>query len=128
MTRIGYGTLAGVLLDGPDDGEETRVKVDGEPLSVLVLAMGTNSIPLRSVDAAAAYIPFIADARKKLKEGMEAMVLQGCTSLARDVMCSFRKFPDVLIVSRTNRCLHPHYRLHIICAVYRRWWKASYVI
>jgi hypothetical protein len=46
-----------------------------------MLPANTNSIPLRSVNAAAAHIPFITNARKKVTEEMQAMVVQGLTSL-----------------------------------------------
>ncbi|KAN0090816.1 Golgi transport complex subunit 5 domain containing protein [Tylopilus felleus] len=74
------------LLDGPDEDEleEIHAHPDGES-SLLTSA---NSIPLRSVNAAAAYIPFIADSRKKVREEMEAMVLQGLTSLDQSLLAS----------------------------------------
>ena len=75
------------MLDGPDedDLEGTRAHPDGEAS----LPTSANSIPLRSVNAAAAYIPFITDARKKVKEEMEAMVLQGLGSLVCSIYCPF---------------------------------------
>lgn len=75
------------MLDGPDEEhpEETHAHPDGESS----LPTSANSIPLRSVDAAAAYIPFITDSRKKVKEEMEAMVLQGLSSLVCSIPCVF---------------------------------------
>ncbi|KAF8135795.1 hypothetical protein EV363DRAFT_1447546 [Boletus edulis] len=76
----------GSLLDGPDggDSEETHAPPDGESSS----SMSTNSSPLRSVHAAAAYIPFTTDSRKKVREEMEALVLQGLTSLDQSLLAS----------------------------------------
>ena len=72
------------MLDGPDEGdlERTPAQPDGELLPTRV-----NSIPLRLVNAAVAYIPFITDARKKVEEEMEAMVLQGLGSLVCHICC-----------------------------------------
>ncbi|KAH0827442.1 Golgi transport complex subunit 5-domain-containing protein [Lanmaoa asiatica] len=83
---LSIAELIGALLDGPDEDnpEEAHAHPDGES-SLLTSA---NSIPLRSVNAAAAYIPFITDSRKKVKEEMEAMVLQGLTSLDQSLLAS----------------------------------------
>lgn len=91
------GWRVGALLDGPDeeDLEGIRTHLDGEGNAALLTR--ENNIPLRSVHAAAAYIPFITDSRKKVKEEMEAMVLQGLGSLVRSI---YRVFTTrVLIVS-----------------------------
>ncbi|KAF8556095.1 hypothetical protein OG21DRAFT_1506874 [Imleria badia] len=75
----------GALLDGPDeDHREETHGPDGESS----LPTSANSIPLRSVNAAAAYIPFITDSRKKVTEEMEAMVLQGLASLNQSLLAS----------------------------------------
>ena len=68
-----------MLLDGPEEGDGEGT-VHPEEASVQTR---TNSIPLRSVNAAAAYIPFITDSRNKVKGEMEAMVHQGLDSLVR---------------------------------------------
>jgi len=75
------------LLDGPDEDspEDTQARPDGESS----LPTSANSIPLRSINAAAAYIPFITSSRKKVKEEMQAMVLQGLTSLVCSIHCTF---------------------------------------
>ena len=75
------------MLDGPDedDPEEIHAHPDGESS----LPASANSIPLRSVNAAAAYIPLITDSRKKVMEEMEGMVLQGLTSLVCSIRCTF---------------------------------------
>jgi hypothetical protein len=74
------------LLDGPDEDnpEETHAHPEGESS----LPTSANSIPLRSVNAAAAYIPLITESRKKVKEEMEGMVLQGLTSLDQSLLAS----------------------------------------
>lgn len=113
------------MLDGPDEDhpQETRAHPDGESS----LPTSANSIPLRSVNAAAAYIPFITDSRKKVKEEMEAMVLQGLTSLVGSIHCIFgHERPDV--VGRISRCSHHHFRRLITFARYQHWWKVLYVI
>ncbi|KAF9222669.1 hypothetical protein BS17DRAFT_176069 [Gyrodon lividus] len=76
----------GALLDGPDEAhpEGAVSHSDGESM----LPANANTIPLRSVNAAAAYIPFITDARKKVTEEMEAMVIQGLTSLDQSLLAS----------------------------------------
>ncbi|KAF9245062.1 Golgi transport complex subunit 5-domain-containing protein [Melanogaster broomeanus] len=74
------------LLDGPDEANP-----EGEPPQTedgSVLPVNANSIPLRSVNAAAAYIPFITNARQKVTGEMEAMVIQGLTSLNQSLLAS----------------------------------------
>ncbi|KIJ19018.1 hypothetical protein PAXINDRAFT_128297 [Paxillus involutus ATCC 200175] len=73
------------LLDGPDEDQEGALShTDAESM----LPANTNSIPLRSVNAAAAHIPFITNARKKVTEEMQAMVVQGLTSLDQSLLAS----------------------------------------
>ena len=70
----------GALLDeGPSDpesGHPSRSTDASEERG------STDSIPLRSVTAVAAYIAFISDARTRVTREMEAMVIRGLTSLA----------------------------------------------
>ncbi|KIK94986.1 hypothetical protein PAXRUDRAFT_827467 [Paxillus rubicundulus Ve08.2h10] len=74
------------LLDGPDEAneEEALSHTDAES----VLPANANSIPLRSVNAAASHIPFITNTRKKVTEEMQAMVVQGLTSLDQSLLAS----------------------------------------
>ncbi|KAG9316298.1 hypothetical protein JVU11DRAFT_2329 [Chiua virens] len=74
----------GALLDGPDEGDGVHAQPDAET----TLPTRANSIPLRSVNAAASYLSFITDARKKVKGEMEAMVLQGLASLNQSLLAS----------------------------------------
>ncbi|KIJ67605.1 hypothetical protein HYDPIDRAFT_84403 [Hydnomerulius pinastri MD-312] len=76
----------GSLLDGPNEfnSEGVLSGADGES------TQPTNAIaiPLRSVNAAAAYIPFISSARTKVEGEMESMVIQGLTSLDQSLLAS----------------------------------------
>jgi hypothetical protein len=70
------------LLDGPITPPETA------PLqSTVADAEGTNpensgsGIPLRAINAVASHVPFIEDARTKVTNEMENMVLTGLTTL-----------------------------------------------
>ncbi|KAF8135793.1 Golgi transport complex subunit 5-domain-containing protein [Boletus edulis] len=65
------------LLDGPDGADSEDASPDG-----------ANSILLHSVHAATAYTPFITNSRKKVREEMEAMVLQGLMSLDQSLLAS----------------------------------------
>lgn len=60
--------------DGTDD-DESIASNDAENSSA--------GIPLRSIKAVAAHVPFIEDARAKVTNEMESMVLTGLTSLVR---------------------------------------------
>ncbi|KAF8441583.1 hypothetical protein L210DRAFT_3537615 [Boletus edulis BED1] len=67
------------LLDGPDggDSEETHAPPDGESS----LSMSTNSSPLRSVHAAAAYIPEEMEALTSLDQSLLVSSLQTAYNL-----------------------------------------------
>ncbi|KAJ7287365.1 Golgi transport complex subunit 5-domain-containing protein [Mycena rebaudengoi] len=77
------------LLDGPITPPETA------PLqSTVADAEGTNpensgsGIPLRAINAVASHVPFIEDARTKVTNEMENMVLTGLTTLNQSLLAS----------------------------------------
>ncbi|KAH7888451.1 Golgi transport complex subunit 5-domain-containing protein [Phlebopus sp. FC_14] len=74
------------LLDGPDDADSEDVL--SSHANEETKPIDANAIPLRSVNAAAAYIPFISNARTKVEGEMEAMVIQGLTTLDQSLLAS----------------------------------------
>lgn len=74
LTRARDAAVA--LLDASEDGG-ARVEDADEPLGA-----GTG-VPLRAVDAVAAHVRAIEDARAKVTAEMETMVLGGLTTLVR---------------------------------------------
>lgn len=68
--------------DGTNDNESATSNDDAENSSV--------GIPLRSIEAVAAHVPFIEAARAKVMSEMENMVLTGLTTLVRSSPDSFK--------------------------------------
>lgn len=77
----------------PTDGEGDLEKED--PIAT---TKDTTYIPLRSVNAVAAHIPFIEDAREKVTAEMQAMVLTGLSTLVRPS-------PLYLHLSLSSQCI-----------------------
>jgi conserved oligomeric Golgi complex subunit 5 len=79
VTRI---LLQVALLDGPTD---TAGPVGGPFSTAIDTATSTASaeIPLRSLNAVSAHVPFIEDARVRVTTEMENMVLTGLSTLVR---------------------------------------------
>ncbi|KAG6333689.1 hypothetical protein ID866_5396 [Astraeus odoratus] len=71
----------GALLDDAPEGLDGSSQSSASANEDALLG-STDPIPLRSVNAVAAYIPLISDARTKVTREMEAMVIEGLTSLA----------------------------------------------
>jgi hypothetical protein len=66
--------------------ENSQIQADQEGVSKIQSVSSDNAttgIPLRSVHAVAAHVPFIEDARTKVTSEMENMVLTGLTTLVR---------------------------------------------
>ncbi|KIM91987.1 hypothetical protein PILCRDRAFT_809983 [Piloderma croceum F 1598] len=74
-------TTADTQPAGPLDGEGNLEKDDPTATT-----KDTTYIPLRSVNAVAAHIPFIEDAREKVTAEMQAMVLTGLSTLNRPLL------------------------------------------
>jgi hypothetical protein len=92
FTHLSTSVLCVVaLLDGPNITDTPETVLDSQPThppdgeGELEGEDPTNNnityIPLRSVNAVAAHIPFIEDAREKVTGEMQAMVLTGLTTL-----------------------------------------------
>ncbi|KAF7375982.1 ACT domain-containing protein [Mycena sanguinolenta] len=88
-----------VLGDPEDEKERTIAKAALSIAELVALLDGpvprpTNSegsgsgIPLRSINAVAAHVPFIEDARTKVTTEMENMVLMGLTTLNQSLLAS----------------------------------------
>ena len=71
---------SGDLLEASLDIPETIVKEE-LPQTDAVPSVGRH-IPLRSINAVAAHIPFIESARSKVTIEMESMVLEGLAQVA----------------------------------------------
>jgi len=71
-------TTADTQPTNPPDGEGDLEKEDPTTIT-----RDTTYIPLRSVNAVAAHIPFIEDAREKVTAEMQTMVLTGLSTLVR---------------------------------------------
>lgn len=71
------------LLDASEDDNARADDADD------ALSAGAG-VPLRSVDAIAAHVPAIEDAREKVTGEMETMVLNGLTNLVCLILPAFR--------------------------------------
>jgi len=123
-----------VLLDGPidqhvpfSDSTETQIQ-NGMNYPKAKLSdsdtgnIGGHTISLRSVNAVVAHVPFIEEARTKVTNEMEIMVMTGLATLVRP---TFFHIPCVLACSgsylliahdRTSRFSHHPYKPHITSA------------
>ncbi|KAG1776989.1 Golgi transport complex subunit 5-domain-containing protein [Suillus placidus] len=77
----------GALLDGPEETGDTPVKDSSETDDRAALAMD-SLVPLRSVKAAAAHIPFIEEAQYKVTHEMESMIITGLSTLDQSLLAS----------------------------------------
>ncbi|KAG1865830.1 Golgi transport complex subunit 5-domain-containing protein [Suillus subalutaceus] len=77
----------GALLDGPEETEDTPGKDSPETDDGTAPAMDTL-VPLRSVKAAAAHIPFIEEAQSKVTHEMESMIMTGLSTLDQSLLAS----------------------------------------
>jgi hypothetical protein len=77
----------GALLDGPEEIGDTSGKDSPETDDRIVLAMD-SLVPLRSVKAAAAHIPFIEEAQFKVTHEMESMIMTGLSTLDQSLLAS----------------------------------------
>ncbi|KAJ7668407.1 Golgi transport complex subunit 5-domain-containing protein [Mycena polygramma] len=77
------------LLDGP---VPVTSSAEADPLSadmgMAKLEQSGAGIPLRSINAVAAHVPFIEDARTKVTSEMENMVMTGLTTLNQSLLAS----------------------------------------
>lgn len=96
------------LLDASEDGDP-RTEDGEEGLS------GSTGVPLRSVDAIAAHVPAIEDARAKVTGEMETMVLNGLTHLVRCIHTTCF-LVNLRVMLRTKLSSHHRFRRRIICA------------
>lgn len=112
------------LLDGPtsEAADSTPTPVDTDHDEVPEDSNATY-IPLRSVNAVAAHVPFIEDARTKVTAEMQAMVLTGLTTLVSHYRLTFSlsppsksiySEPSFIIYVTTNSFQSP--RLAFACA------------
>ncbi|KAH7924634.1 hypothetical protein BV22DRAFT_1090567 [Leucogyrophana mollusca] len=76
------------LLDTPDDSDSASNKEPTTSVKVIDSANQATNIPLSSVNAVAAHIPFIDDSRAKVTGEMESMVLSGLTTLNQSLLAS----------------------------------------
>ena len=69
-------------------------------------------IPLRSINAVAAHVPFIESARSKITSEMESMVLEGLAQVASHFGARFRNERPLISSSpyRISHCLRLHFR------------------
>ncbi|KAG2099132.1 Golgi transport complex subunit 5-domain-containing protein, partial [Suillus cothurnatus] len=77
----------GALLDGPEEIGDTSGKDSPETDDRTVPAMD-SLVPLRSVKAAAAHIPFIEEAQFKVTHEMESMIMTGLSTLDQSLLAS----------------------------------------
>ncbi|KAG5637228.1 hypothetical protein H0H81_005350 [Sphagnurus paluster] len=80
----------GALLDGPSAGKHAANR-DRAPDSTWAAVGNMNdehAFPLRSINAVAAHIPSIEEARAKVTNEMESMVLTGLTTLNQSLLAS----------------------------------------
>ncbi|KAG6862317.1 hypothetical protein C0995_016015 [Termitomyces sp. Mi166 len=82
-------------LDGPDNGKIVgnmsrgeRVKDSAVPVAVNDKDIPEQEVPLRSIAAVAAHVRFIEEARTKVTNEMESMVLTGLTTLNQSLLAS----------------------------------------
>lgn len=100
------GDLLETSLDVPETIlEEEPSPTDGGP------SVGKH-IPLRSIHAVAAHVPFIESARSKITSEMESMVLEGLAQVASHFWPAlWKRAPVNLVVPyRINHCLRLHFR------------------
>ncbi|KAG0708347.1 Golgi transport complex subunit 5-domain-containing protein [Suillus ampliporus] len=77
----------GALLDGPEETGDTPGQDSLETNDRTALAMD-SLVPLRSVKAAAAHIPFIEEAQYKVTHEMESMIMTGLSTLDQSLLAS----------------------------------------
>ncbi|KAG2079304.1 hypothetical protein BDR04DRAFT_1086528 [Suillus decipiens] len=77
----------GALLDGPEETGDTLGKDSPESDDRTAPAID-SMIPLRSVKAAAAHIPFIEDAQYKVTHEMKSMIITGLSTLDQSLLAS----------------------------------------
>ncbi|KAG2043692.1 Golgi transport complex subunit 5-domain-containing protein [Suillus americanus] len=77
----------GALLDGPEETGDTPGKDSSETDDRTAPAMD-SLVPLRSVKAAAAHIPFIEEAHSKVTHEMESMIMTGLSTLDQSLLAS----------------------------------------
>ncbi|KAG1746115.1 Golgi transport complex subunit 5-domain-containing protein [Suillus lakei] len=75
------------LLDGPEETGDTPGKGSSETDDRTATAMDAL-VPLRSVKAAAAHIPFIEEAQYKVTHEMESMIITGLSTLDQSLLAS----------------------------------------
>lgn len=116
------------LLDGPappssDDDTPRNGHADLEGMSNP--EESGARIPLRSINAVAAHVPFIEDARTKVTSEMENMVLTGLTTLVSS--CVFLPIECSLTVTRINHYLHHPFKRRLISEFSRNWSNLSFL-
>lgn len=77
----------GALLDGPEETGDTLGKDSPETDDRTAPAID-SLIPLRSVKAAAAHIPFIEEAQYKVTHEMKSMIITGLSTLDQSLLAS----------------------------------------
>ncbi|KAG2072073.1 hypothetical protein BDR04DRAFT_1127838 [Suillus decipiens] len=80
-------TELGALLDGPEETGDALGKDSPESDDRTAPAID-SMIPLRSVKAAAAHIPFIEDAQYKVKHEMKSTIITGLSTLDQSLLAS----------------------------------------
>ncbi|KAF8054168.1 Golgi transport complex subunit 5-domain-containing protein [Lyophyllum atratum] len=103
------------LLDGPNTGKHAAVlnRNRNQTMDLKALAAGDDTanaergVPLRSINAVAAHVPFIEEARTRVTNEMENMVLTGLTSLNQSLLASslqtaynLRVLPELAVEER----------------------------
>lgn len=81
------GFLSVALLDGPGSDPSDPAVIPVEAHETPGDDPNSTYIPLRSVNAVAAHVPFIEDAREKVTGEMHAMVLTGLATLVSPPLC-----------------------------------------
>ncbi|KAJ8077048.1 hypothetical protein PM082_001471 [Marasmius tenuissimus] len=75
------------LLDGPNDGKDNN-ETALESEEAISIPSSLNNTSLRSISAVEAFVPFLEEARTKVTNEMENMVLTGLTTLNQSLLAS----------------------------------------
>jgi hypothetical protein len=97
------------LLEASLDVPETILEEEPSPTDAGP-SVGKH-IPLRSINAVAAHVPFIESARSKITSEMESMVLEGLAQVASHFGARFgNERPLISFPYRISHCLRLHFR------------------
>ena len=93
------------LLDGPkDDKDNNEIVLESEAANI---PSSLNNTSLRSISAVEAFIPFLEEARSKVTNEMENMVLTGLTTLVNRALFSCQSIRTKHRLESIITCLFP---------------------